>query len=88
MANLPLETNLARVYQVPATCMGMHIRRASRIVTQVYDAALRPVGLVLTQFTLLVSIHLVESTSITHLAQALFTDQTTLLDSAKLLIQQ
>jgi hypothetical protein len=45
--------NLIGVSQVPVTCMGMHIRRASRIVTQVYDAALRPLGLVLNQFTLL-----------------------------------
>lgn len=79
------EANLVRVSQVPAICMGMHVRRASRIVTQVYDAALRPVGLVLNQFTLLVSIHLVESTPITRLAQELFTDQTTLTRNLKLL---
>ena len=79
------KTQLAKVRQVPATCMGMHVRRASRIVTQVYDAALRPVGLVLNQFTLLVSIQLVESTPITRLAQELFTDQTTLTRNLKLL---
>jgi DNA-binding MarR family transcriptional regulator len=85
MINQVPEANLAKVSQVPATCMGMHVRRASRIVTQVYDAALRPVGLVLNQFTLLVSIHLVESTPITRLAQELFTDQTTLTRNLKLL---
>lgn len=79
------KANLAEVSQVPATCMGMHVRRASRIMTQVYDAALRPVGLVLNQFTLLVSIHLLESTPITRLAQELFTDQTTLTRNLKLL---
>jgi DNA-binding MarR family transcriptional regulator len=79
------KASLAEVCQVPATCMGMHVRRASRIVTQVYDAALRPVGLVLNQFTLLVAIHLMESTSITQLAQELFTDQTTLTRNLKLL---
>ncbi len=71
--------------QVPTTCMGMHVRRASRIMTKVYDSALRPVGLVLNQFTLLVAIHLVESTPITRLAQELFTDQTTLTRNLKLL---
>jgi DNA-binding MarR family transcriptional regulator len=85
MSNPSSKARLAGVSQVPATCMGMHVRRASRIVTQVYDAALRPVGLVLNQFTLLVSIHLVESTSITRLAQELFTDQTTLTRNLKLL---
>jgi DNA-binding MarR family transcriptional regulator len=79
------QSKLNGVNQVPATCMGMHVRRASRIVTQAYDAALRPVGLVLNQFTLLVSIQLMESTPITRLAQELFTDQTTLTRNLKLL---
>jgi DNA-binding MarR family transcriptional regulator len=79
------QNKLAGVNQVPVTCMGMHVRRASRILTQVYDAALRPVGLALNQFTLLVSIQLAESTPITRLAQELFTDQTTLTRNLKLL---
>ncbi|MBD2215019.1 winged helix-turn-helix transcriptional regulator [Nostoc linckia FACHB-104] len=85
MSNQFAEANLAKVIQVPATCMGMHVRRASRIVTQVYDAALRPVELAVNQFTLLVAIHLVESTPITRLAAELFTDQTTLTRNLKLL---
>ncbi len=79
------KVNLAEISLVPATCLGMHIRRASRIVTQVYDTALRPLGLALNQFTLLVSIHLLESTSITCLAQKLYTDQTTLTRNLQLL---
>lgn len=85
MSNQSSEAKLTEVSQVSATCMAMHIRRASRIVTQVYDAALRPVGLVVNQFTLLVAIHLVVSTPITRLAQELFTDQTTLTRNLKLL---
>jgi DNA-binding MarR family transcriptional regulator len=76
---------LNELSQIPTVCMGMHVRRASRIVTQVYDAALRPVGLVLSQFTLLVSIYLVGPVPITQLAQELFTDQTTLTRNIKLL---
>ncbi|BAY44603.1 transcriptional regulator, MarR family protein [Scytonema sp. HK-05] len=79
------QSNLTKVSLIPSSCMGMHIRRASRIVTQIYDAALRPVGLVLNQFTLLVAIHLVESTPVTRLAQELFTDQTTLTRNLKVL---
>ncbi len=79
------QPSLTKVSIVPQTCIGMHIRRASRIVTQIYDAALRPVGLVLNQFTLLVSIHLVKSKSISCLAQELFTDQTTLTRNLKVL---
>jgi DNA-binding MarR family transcriptional regulator len=85
MSDSPLKAKLAVVNQVPATCMGLHIRRASRILTQVYDAALRPAGLVQNQFTLLVAIHLFESVPITRLAQELFTDQTTLTRNIKLL---
>jgi DNA-binding MarR family transcriptional regulator len=65
--------------------MGLHIRRASRILTQVYDAALRPTGLELNQLTLLVAIHLFEAVSITQLAQTLFADQTTVTRNVKLM---
>jgi DNA-binding MarR family transcriptional regulator len=77
--------NLARVRQVPLTCMGLHVRRASRILTQAYNEALRPVGLVSNQFTLLVAINLMGATAIGTLAQQLFTDQTTLTRNLKLL---
>jgi DNA-binding MarR family transcriptional regulator len=77
--------NLARVRQVPLTCMGLHVRRASRILTQAYNEALHPVGLVLNQFTLLVAINLMGATAIGTLAQQLFTDQTTLTRNLKLL---
>lgn len=82
------QSPLTGVSQVPATCMGLHIRRASRIITQVYDAALRPVDLVLSQFTLLVCINLMESAQINRLAQELYTDQTTLTRNLKLLKQR
>lgn len=85
MNNQASQAQFVGVSQVPATCMGLHIRRASRIITQVYDAALRPVELVVTQFTLLVSLHLFESVPITRLAQELFVDQTTLTRNLKLL---
>jgi hypothetical protein len=85
MADRISQSQLTEVSQVPATCMGMHVRRASRIITQVYDAALRPVGLVLSQFTVLVCIELMVSVPITRLAQELYTDQTTLTRNLKLL---
>lgn len=78
-------TNLAIAAQVPATCMGLHIRRASRILTQVYDDALRSIDLEINQFTLLVAVHLFQEVSITRLAQELFTDQTTITRNIKVL---
>lgn len=85
MSHQPPSPNWLEVSQIPKLCMGMHVRRASRLVTQCYDAALRPTGLAINQFTLLVSIYLVESVSISDLAQALYTDQTTLTRNLKLL---
>jgi DNA-binding MarR family transcriptional regulator len=85
MGDSHLKTKLAIANEVFATCMGLYVRRASRILTQLYDVALRPVGLVQTQFTLLVAIHLLEPVSITQLAQELFADQTTLTRNIKLL---
>lgn len=88
MSKNSFKAKLAIANQVPATCMGLHIRRASRILTQVYDAALRPTGLEVNQFTLLVAIHLFESVPITQLAQELFSDQTTMTRNVKLLEKQ
>jgi len=85
MSNSTSEPNLEIAQQVPATCMGLHVRRASRIMTHRYDAVFRPIGLEPTQFTLLVAIYLFESVPITRLAQELFTDQTTLTRNIKLL---
>jgi DNA-binding MarR family transcriptional regulator len=85
MDDQSFKANLAIARQVPATCMGLHVRRASRIMAQRYDAALHPVGLVQTQFTLMVAIHLLEPLTITQLAQELFTDQTTITRNIKLL---
>ncbi len=85
MSDPILKSDLAGVSQVPLTCMGLHVRRASRILTQAYNDALRPVGLVSNQFTLLVAINLLGATTISTLAQELFTDQTTLTRNLKLL---
>lgn len=85
MSNSTAKTKLAISNQVPITCMGLHVRRASRIMSQLYDAAFRPVGLVQPQFTLLVAIHLLEPVAITQLAQELFIDQTTITRNIKLL---
>jgi DNA-binding MarR family transcriptional regulator len=85
MSDRVLKASLERVSQVPLTCMGLHVRRASRILNQAYNDALRPLGLVSNQFTLLVAIDLMGSTSINALAQELFTDQTTLTRNLKLL---
>lgn len=50
----------------------------ARIVTQIYDAALRPAGLAMNQFSLLVATHLLDGGPMARLADELDCDQTTL----------
>lgn len=44
------------LYQ-PADCICFNLRRAARIITQVYDHALKPAEIQATQFTLLAALH-------------------------------
>ena len=66
----------------PATfalsCMCASFRRASRVLTQHYDTALRPLGLRATQFTLLQALSLAGEVSQGTLVEILAIDSTTL----------
>lgn len=64
--------------QVARTCTYFHVRRATRALAERFDAALRPVGLKGTQFTLLVAIRLAEAPRLGRLAEVLGMDRTTL----------
>jgi DNA-binding MarR family transcriptional regulator len=79
---------LEDVRAVPATCLGLHVRRAARIVTQIYDAALLPAGLAMNQFSLLVAIHLLDGEPISRLARELDSDQTTVSRNLRPLVRQ
>jgi DNA-binding MarR family transcriptional regulator len=59
-------------------CMCANLRRAARVVTQVYDDALRPSGLRTSQFTLLQTLSLAPGISQKRLARLLEIDSTTL----------
>ena len=59
-------------------CMCASFRRVSRALTQLYDEALRPVGLRATQFTILQTLSLAGEVSQGGLAQILAMDSTTL----------
>src|SRR6202022_3057883 len=59
-------------------CMCASFRRASRALTQLYDQALRPVGLRATQFTILQELSLAGEVSQGGRAQILAMDSTTL----------
>lgn len=59
-------------------CVCFQLRRTSRAVTQLYDAALKPSGLRSTQFALLVAVAKKRSITISDLGDLLVIDQTTL----------
>jgi DNA-binding MarR family transcriptional regulator len=59
-------------------CMCANLRRASRALTQLYEDALRPLGLRATQFTLLQALSLTGEVAQGVLGQILAIDSTTL----------
>src|ERR1700756_3016571 len=63
---------------IPLPCMCASFRRASRALTQHYEAALRPLGLRATQFTLLQALSLTGEVSQGTLGETLAIDSTTL----------
>ncbi len=73
-AVLPAEKDLP----VEGTCSCASLRRLTRRVTQYYDHALKPGGLRVTQYSILVHIAHAEGLSLTELADRLDLDRTTL----------
>lgn len=63
---------------VPLPCLCANLRRAARAVTQLYDRALRPVGLRATQLTLLQALERGEGITPSRLGVQLAIDATTL----------
>jgi DNA-binding MarR family transcriptional regulator len=59
-------------------CMCANIRRAARAITQRYDEALRPLGLTITQFTILQALSLARDITQGRLGEILAMDSTTL----------
>lgn len=79
---------LAQLKKVSNTCTCFHLRKASRLVTQIFDEVLQPSGVLANQFTLLTAISLAGSVTITHLAQELVMDRTTLTRNLKPLVRE
>jgi DNA-binding MarR family transcriptional regulator len=71
-----------------AACVCSSIRQAARAITQLYDEALRPSGLRITQFSILGATLAAGPITLTQLAEATVTDRTTLARNLKLLEEQ
>jgi DNA-binding MarR family transcriptional regulator len=73
------------ISNVTLPCMCASFRRASRALTQVYDDALRPLGLRVTQFTILQALALTSEISQGDLGHLLAMDSTTLTRTLRLM---
>jgi DNA-binding MarR family transcriptional regulator len=68
----------AAIREVGKRCACFNLRRVTRAVTQLYDDFLRPCGLRVTQFSVLVALRNMERATINQLADKLVVDRTTL----------
>src|SRR5437016_11397674 len=50
------QASAAQLAEIEATCACSHVRKAARVVTQLFDEVLQPTGLRSTQFTLMVAV--------------------------------
>lgn len=78
---LPLDLAMSMGKQ----CVCFNLRKATRRVTSIYDEALKPCGLKVTQMTLLVAVRVLEPVTINRLAKAIVMDRTTLSRNVSLL---
>ncbi|HWR38404.1 MAG TPA: MarR family winged helix-turn-helix transcriptional regulator [Patescibacteria group bacterium] len=62
----------------PSPCHCMNLRRASRAITQFYDAAMADIGLTIAQLALLRHLELLAPVTISELAKRMRIDRTTL----------
>jgi DNA-binding MarR family transcriptional regulator len=83
-----VQVNLAQLNQVGVLCTCFNLRKASRVVTHFFDQELKPSGLLVTQFTILVAISVLSSGTINELAQSLVMDRTTLTRNLKPLARE
>lgn len=78
-SHVPLETTLL----VRDSCLCLHVQRAARALSRLFDDAMRPVGLTSGQFSLLMSLNRPFPPSIGSVAQLLAMDRTTLTAALK-----
>lgn len=74
--------------ELAETCTCMHVRKAARVITQLYDTLLQPSGLRATQLILLVTLALSEQKTVMQLAERLVMDRSALARSLKPLENQ
>ncbi len=81
-------SQLAEYLEPAQECVCFNIRKSARVITQLYEDALRPTGLRATQFSLLVATRVIGTATINGLAKSLVMDRTTLTRNMKPLEKQ
>lgn len=74
--------------EVRESCAALRTRMAARKLTRAYDRALKPVGLKITQFTLLIAVDEGRMKSLTALADLLALERSSLVRNVKLLEEE
>lgn len=80
------KTNLAssaEFHPPISSCVCLHLRKASRAITQYFDGALQPSGLLATQFIVLAAVSRKKTGTISELARGLVMERTTLTRNLK-----
>ena len=75
--------DLEQCMDIGQTCAVFNLRKASRVVTQLYEEIMKPSGILPTQFTLLVASRAWGPITISSMAEALVMDRTTLTRNLK-----
>mgnify|MGYP001472277214 CR=1 FL=1 len=75
-------------YRQLLSCKCFKMRKASRVVTQFYDKKLKPVGIRITQFTILSLIATTQKKTLISLADDLMMDRTTLTRGLNILLKE
>jgi DNA-binding MarR family transcriptional regulator len=75
-----------RLFELPCACQNL--RRASRVITRLYDQALGKAGLEITQFGLLTALHATGEANQKRLSAGFAMDSTTLTRTLALMVKQ
>src|SRR6478736_8313660 len=79
----PKAVSYETTHLVRDTCLCLHVQRAARTLSRLFDDALRPVGLTSGQFSLLNALNRPDPPSIAPVARLLAMDRTTLTAALK-----
>ena len=74
----PLTGITRRNAQKGHSCACFNIRKTARVITQLYDEALRPTGLRVTQFSIMMAARSLEPVTLSRLSAVMAMDRTTL----------